>query len=272
METISANPEPSDGSVTAFNEIADDKHIAVEIRQLLDQRDFLQQQLFESHYETLFMMAISVDQREGHLGLHVLATGIFSHRIAIELGLSNAEAHSIVLAAPLCDIGKIGLSDDVLVKTSPWTPDEWNLYREHPITGANMLAAFTDNTVFRMAWEIAKSHHENINGSGYPDRLRGEAIPITARIVRAVDGYLTHTHYQPGSSHSANGNSLDLPMKGLQDMAGYRYDSDVVAAFARIAPSLTHEYNTLITHRPSLLRIMRSVKQTLAAENLSQLH
>ncbi|SFV38253.1 putative two-component system response regulator [Devosia crocina] len=136
--------------------------------------------------EIIWRLARAIEYRDGDTGEHVSRVAQICQVIAEGLGLSAEHARMIYLAAPLHDIGKIGISDAILNKPGKFTPEERAAMREHVNIGARILAD-ADSDLIRTAELIAQSHHERWDGSGYPYRLAGEAIPIEARIVALAD-------------------------------------------------------------------------------------
>lgn len=125
--------------------------------------------------------------------MHIRRTGLLSELLARAAGWSNADAEAIRQAAPMHDIGKIGVPDAVLRKPGELTPEEHEIMRTHTVIGAKMLAG-SNAPVLKMAREIALHHHERWDGTGYPDGLAGYDIPEIARIVTIVDVYDALTH------------------------------------------------------------------------------
>jgi HD-GYP domain-containing protein (c-di-GMP phosphodiesterase class II) len=126
--------------------------------------------------------------RDGETGGHVRRIGLYSAVLGEALGWAAARVEDIRLAAPMHDIGKIGIPDAILRKPSRLTKEEFSLMQQHTVIGARMLAG-SESALLQMAGEIALCHHEKWNGSGYPSGIQGAAIPLSARIVAIVDVY-----------------------------------------------------------------------------------
>jgi len=134
-------------------------------------------------------------------------------------------------AALLHDIGKLGIPDVVLQKTGPLTPDEYGQVKAHVTIGADILtAAGFQSSLTR----IVRHHHENWNGTGYPDRLRGEAIPIGARVVAIVDCYDAMTSDRPYRRAMSHASAVAM----IHERRGTSYDAGIADAFLRIASHL----------------------------------
>ena len=130
----------------------------------------------------------------------------------------------------LHDVGKLSIPDAILKKPGKLDADEWAVMREHPTQGVRILG---DNSFYAEAREIAGGHHENWDGSGYPAGLVGEAIPLSARIVKVVDVFDALTSQRPYKAAWPLLQALAL----LREEAGRQFDPDVVAAFFRLHAS-----------------------------------
>ena len=136
--------------------------------------------------EIIWRLARAIEYRDGDTGEHVSRVAQISQFIASGIGLSPERCRMIYLAAPLHDIGKIGIADAILGKPGKLTPEEFAIMREHVTIGARILENGSSELI-RTAELIAQSHHERWDGKGYPDRLSGTDIPIEARVVAIAD-------------------------------------------------------------------------------------
>ena len=142
--------------------------------------------LIKREEEVIWRLARAIEYRDGDTGGHVSRVAMVSRLIAEAIGLSPERCRIIYLAAPLHDIGKIGIADAILGKPGKLTPEELAIMREHVSIGARILEKGSSDLI-RVAELIAQSHHEKWDGTGYPDRLSGSDIPIEARIVAIAD-------------------------------------------------------------------------------------
>ena len=142
--------------------------------------------LVEREEEIIWRLARAIEYRDGDTGEHVSRVAQVSSMIAAAIGLSPERCRMIYLAAPLHDIGKIGIADAILSKPGKLTPEELRVMRTHVSIGARILE-HGSSEVIRTAELIAQSHHERWDGTGYPDRLSGTDIPIEARVVAIAD-------------------------------------------------------------------------------------
>ena len=167
------------------------QNVALEmrVRERTRQRDKAQEEMLQR-------LASAGEARDDETGQHTQRVGRLAGEVAKAIGLPAERVALIRQAAPLHDIGKIGVPDAVLLKPGKLSPEEFEIMKGHAIIGARILADGQCDVV-RLAASIARHHHERWDGSGYPDRLAGEAIPVEARIVALVDVYDALTHERP---------------------------------------------------------------------------
>lgn len=146
-----------------------------------------------AHEETIHRLIRASLYRDEETGAHIRRTGLYSELLAARAGWDEASVELLRLAAPMHDVGKIGIPDAILRKPGALTPDEMAVLKTHTVLGAKMLAG-SSSPVLRLAHDIALCHHERWDGSGYPSGLAGPAIPEAARIVAIVDVYDALTH------------------------------------------------------------------------------
>ncbi|GGJ83581.1 HD-GYP domain-containing protein [Deinococcus aquiradiocola] len=186
-------------------------------------------QLEATQVEMTELLASAAEFRDAPLGPHARWVGDASARVAQELGMSDADVRSLSLAARLHDIGKLAIPDAILLKEGKLTSGEWSVMRTHAELGARLLARST-SPLLRLAAEVALSHHEHWDGSGYPQGLSGTSIPLSGRIVSAVDTYdalVSERPYKPAWT----------PVQALLYLhrtAGRQFDPQVVEAFTRL--------------------------------------
>lgn len=184
------------------------------------------QDLEESRLETLQRLAIAAEYRDDDTNQHTERVGRTAALIARELGLPADEVELLRRAAPLHDIGKVGISDAILLKPGKLTTAEFRAMQEHVEIGAKILAD-GKFPILRLARVVALTHHERWDGTGYPYRLAGEAIPLAGRITAVADVLDALTHERPYKSAW----SLPDAVAEIERLAGEHFDPDVVAAF-----------------------------------------
>jgi PAS domain S-box-containing protein/putative nucleotidyltransferase with HDIG domain len=184
------------------------------------------QDLERAQLETLQRLAIAAEYRDDDTGLHTKRVGRTAERIAKALGLAPEQVDLIRRAAPLHDIGKIGISDSILLKPGQLTDDEFATMKRHALIGAEILSNSTSPWL-QMAEEIALTHHERWNGRGYPRNLSGEDIPLVGRIVAVADVFDALTHERPYKKAWP----INEAKAEIEQQSGNQFDPTVVAAF-----------------------------------------
>ena len=183
--------------------------------------------------EIIWRLARAIEYRDGGTGEHVSRVAQISLIIAESIGLSPERCRSIYLAAPLHDIGKIGIADAILGKPGKLTPDELSTMRQHVSIGARILEDGTSD-IIRTAELIAQSHHERWDGTGYPDRLSGIDIPIEARIVAVADVFDALCSERPYKRAWP----VAEAQREIVRLAGSHFDPACVAAFEARWPEI----------------------------------
>ncbi len=184
--------------------------------------------------EILARLARAAEYRDDDTGQHTQRVGRVSARLAEVLSCSAERVELLRRAAPLHDIGKIGVPDSILLKEGPLTREERELMQKHATIGADILGG-SKVPLLRLAEEIALAHHERWDGLGYPAQIGGSAIPQSGRIVAVADVFDSLTHARPYKRAW----SIKEALAELEACAGTQFDPDVVEAMLRIAPEVT---------------------------------
>ncbi|MFP5342080.1 MAG: HD-GYP domain-containing protein [Candidatus Limnocylindria bacterium] len=169
-------------------------------------------------------LARGAEAKDTDTGDHVVRVQLLAEELARATGLDDERAADIGWSAMLHDVGKLHVPDRILLKPGPLSADEWQIMRRHPVWGAEILA---QGDGFEVARRIARWHHENIDGSGYPDGLRGERIPLEARIVRIADAFDAMTHPRPYQA----ARPVEWALEELARYAGSQFDPELAALF-----------------------------------------
>jgi response regulator RpfG family c-di-GMP phosphodiesterase len=184
-------------------------------------------ELHEANMDAIYMLAVASEARDADTGAHVRRIQHYSAALARGLGLPDREAEKIGYSAILHDVGKIAVPDDILKKAGPLTDEERADMNKHTLAGEQILS---NKSFFDYARQIARSHHENYDGTGYPDRRSKDAIPMAARIVRLADVYdalRSPRIYKPAWTH-------DDTVRAIRDGAGTLFDPTLVRIFLRL--------------------------------------
>ena len=175
----------------------------------------------------------AAEYRDNETGYHILRMSQISALLAKELGWDDAACDLILNASPMHDIGKIGIPDAVLLKPGKLDPHEWAVMKTHATIGGRLLDG-DDSELLRTARDIALSHHEKWDGSGYPLGLAGEAIPLTGRIVAVADVFDALTSARPYKQPWP----LEDAVRYINEQSGQHFDPAIVAAFNRALPGI----------------------------------
>ena len=183
-------------------------------------------EILSREHETLLRLAKAGEYRDEETGNHVIRMAKYSRLIAEQLGLSAEDCEAIELAAPMHDIGKIGIPDDILRKPGRLTHCEFEIMKTHTLIGYEILKE-SPSKYLQMGAVIALNHHEKFNGTGYPHRLGAEDIPLAARIVSVADAYDALTSERPNKPRW----SMEKTLAYLNQQRGKYFDPQCLDAF-----------------------------------------
>ena len=169
----------------------------------------------------------AAEYKDNETGLHVIRMSHYAQVLARAAGYSERQAENLLHAAPMHDIGKIGIPDAILQKPGKLDADEWNVMQQHAEIGALILGQEDTSDLMVTAREIALSHHEKWDGSGYPSGLAGEEIPMSARIVAIADVFDALTSVRPYKKAWSEEAAIDL----IKEEAGKHFDPALVELF-----------------------------------------
>jgi PAS domain S-box-containing protein len=190
-------------------------------------------ELEQARHETLRCLALAAEYRDDQTYEHTQRVGRTSALLAEQLGLDRKLVMLLRHAAPLHDVGKLGMPDAILLKPTALTPEEFDLVREHTHAGARILSG-SSSDLLNLAEEVALTHHEWWNGEGYPYGLAGEEIPLIGRIVAVADVFDALTHERPYKK------AWNVPdsVREMNRLSGLQFDPHVIDAFKRLDPEL----------------------------------
>ncbi len=184
-------------------------------------------QLEEAVREGVLMLAQAAEAKDDDTGDHVLRMKNLTTAIALEMGLNPQYAEKIGFFSMMHDVGKIHVPDRILKKKSPLTAAEWKIMQRHTVAGEKILGS---SSFYDMARRIARSHHERMDGSGYPDGLEGDRIPLEARIVAVADVYDALGHARPYKPAWPR----DKVLAEMRHLSGWHLDSEIVSALLEV--------------------------------------
>lgn len=187
------------------------------------------QQLYDAQVKVIQCLGKAAEYRDNETGMHVVRMSQSSAILAQEMGLGTDECELILRASPMHDIGKIAIPDNVLLKPGGLEGGEWETMKTHAEVGAEILSGY-DTELMQVASKIARTHHEKWDGSGYPQGLSGEEIPLYTRIVSVCDVFDALTSRRPYKEAW----SVDSAMDYLREKSGSQFDPNVVDGFSRI--------------------------------------
>src|SRR4051794_8749656 len=189
--------------------------------------------LRESQLEVVRRLSQAAESRDHDTGVHITRMSRLCSHVALAAGAAPVIAEMLLNAAPMHDVGKIGIPDHILLKPGKLTPDEWDIMRSHAAIGAELLAG-SRSPVVQMGELIAFTHHEKWDGSGYPRGLKGDEIPFVARVTAICDVFdalISKRPYKPAWS-------LDAALQEVERDAGKHFDPEIVETFVRVFPEL----------------------------------
>ncbi len=209
-------------------------------RLVFEQKDLLERmvqertkELNESRLQVVRHLGRAAEYRDNETGLHIVRMSQISAIVAKSLGWNAADCELILLASPMHDIGKIGISDGILLKRGKFEPHEWEIMKTHASIGADILSD-GDSSLLQLASLVALTHHEKWDGSGYPKGLVGEAIPQAARIVAIADVFDALTSARPYKRAW----SIEQAVALITERSGTHFDPEVVEHFHKCLPEI----------------------------------
>jgi putative two-component system response regulator len=204
------------------------RHLADRAAWLAEEVKKATEAIHSREQELLFRMSRAAEFRDPETGAHIQRMAHYSHLIAGSLGLSAEDQALILQAAPMHDVGKIGIPDNILLKPGKLTEEEFEVMKGHSRLGFELLSG-SESIVFQAAASIAISHHEKYDGSGYPYGVAGDAIPLFGRIVAVADVFDALTSVRPYKAAW----DFDRAIGFLREGAGTHFDAGCVDAFLK---------------------------------------
>lgn len=204
------------------------KHMADHASWLAGEVRKATREVVDRERETVLRLSKAAEYRDPETGAHIVRMANYSMLIARELGLPEDDQQLLLEAAPMHDIGKVGIADSILLKPGRLTPEEFEVMKQHAMFGYELLSG-SSSRLLQAGAEIARGHHEKFDGSGYPYGLKGEDIPVFSRIVAVADVFDALTSARPYKEAWNIEDAVDF----LKNGTGTHFDPACVNAFLK---------------------------------------
>ncbi len=216
---------------------------ARDLKRTLESERARSAELETAHYDTVLRLMLASQYRDDETGEHIRRIVDYVRLLAVELGMNQAEAEITASAAALHDVGKIAIDDAILRKPGPLDRQEWEAMKKHTLIGARILEG-SPSPLLQKGHEIALTHHENWDGSGYPRGLDGEEIPLSGRLVMLADRYdalRSQRPYKPAYDHQK---TVRIIVSGDGRTRSAHYEPRILELFERVHPELDKIWQT----------------------------
>jgi putative two-component system response regulator len=222
------------------------ERIVIDLGRMYQERNEALREVARAHHEALLRLSLAAEFKDDDTGVHIMRIGYMAEALATMLGQPASFARMMGRAAPMHDIGKIGIPDHVLKKPGHYDADDRAIMDQHPVMGGTILGR-SRIPLFQLAAEIALGHHERWDGCGYPAQLSGKAIPLSARIVAVVDFFDAVTMDRCYRSAFSDDDALRM----LSAQRGAAFDPQIVDVFLANASSLAALRDRITREPPS---------------------
>ncbi len=202
------------------------EELEAEVAQRTEQLRQALEEVKAASLDTIYRLSRAAEYKDEETGAHIQRMSHYAAAVAGKMGLNGETVETILYAAPMHDIGKIGIPDHILLKTGALKPDEWGIMKQHTIIGSRILEGSKAEFI-KFANVIALSHNEKWDGSGYPHGLKGSKIPIAGRITAIADVFDALTSKRPYKEPF----SLEKSLSIIKEGRGSHFDPDVADAF-----------------------------------------
>ncbi len=203
---------------------------AKDLKLALDAEQHKNKELEQSYTDTMLRLSRASRYKDEETGAHIERLSHYAKSMALHIGWDSKRAQGLYSIAPMHDVGKIGVPDAVLGKPGPLTDEEWEAIKQHPLLGASLLSG-SASPLLEMAKEVALTHHERWDGSGYPRGLKGKKIPLTGRIVMLCDLYDALRSRRPYKSPFSHRKTVDIMLNGNERTKPSHFDPHLLEAF-----------------------------------------
>ena len=190
--------------------------------------------LMESRLHVVQRLGRAAEYKDNETGMHVMRMSHFSRELALAYGLSEEQATTLLHAAPMHDIGKIGIADSIMLKPGKLTDEEFKDMQRHPEIGAEIIGDCGDSLLLKVAKSVSMTHHEKWDGTGYPKGLKGEEIPIEGRICALADVFDALTSKRPYKEAW----SIEKAVEFIQSQKGKHFEPKLVDLLVAMLPKI----------------------------------
>ncbi|MBN1662568.1 MAG: response regulator [Deltaproteobacteria bacterium] len=231
--------------VKAYNDLLSNyqKELESEVAGRTEELKLALEKIKAASLETIYRLSMAAEFRDDDTGAHIKRVSFYCAAVARRMELTGNDIENILYAAPMHDLGKIGIPDMILLKPARLNPPEWEIMKQHTVIGAKILKG-SDAEFIRMGETIALSHHEKWDGSGYPMGLMGKQIPIAGRITAIADVFDALTSKRVYKEAF----SVDMSLNLIREARGSYFDPDVADAFFAVRDeilSIRKQYDLL---------------------------
>jgi putative two-component system response regulator len=190
-------------------------------------------ELKRTRLEIVQRLGLAAEYKDNETGLHVIRMSHYARILGLALGMTEAQADDLLHAAPMHDVGKIGIPDNILRKPGPLDKDEWKVMQSHAAIGGDIIGKHQGG-MLAMAYDVAVSHHEKWDGSGYPNGISGDQIPLVGRIVAIADVFDALTSARPYKQAWP----IEKAVEYLEQQRGLHFEGRLVDLFLQQMPAL----------------------------------